>query len=181
MLIPLGFISVGYSVPMIRSKTKPIRLREIKGLKIIFVSLAWGIVTVVLPMLNYDADVFSVSSLLILTRRILFIFAITIPFDIRDSKRDLAEQLKTIPLLVGERKAKIIAITVFVGFFLLAFLQYNYLEKDSSKLVFAFFISALVAGILTIKASAQKSIFYFALLDGTMILQFFLLFFFDSV
>ena len=44
-----------------------------------------------------------------LISRFLFVFAITIPFDIRDLEYD-AGKLRTIPLFFGEKKSKFLAV-----------------------------------------------------------------------
>ena len=51
-----------------------------------------------------------------LLERFLFVFAITIPFDIRDMEIDIKEGLKTIPVIMGKKKAMMIANILLVLF-----------------------------------------------------------------
>ena len=88
IIVPLGLITIGYSIPLIKNKTKKIRLRELPGVKILFVALVWGFTTVLLPAIDADLKLFTPAILFMLSRRILFVYAITIPFDIRDKQHD---------------------------------------------------------------------------------------------
>ena len=173
IMIPLALVSLGYSI----------RLRGIPGLKIFLISMVWGIVTVFIPVLKNDGNFLDVNILLLLIRRMLFVFAITIPFDIRDRAEDAIDNLKTIPGLLGEKKSKAIALGALVLFIIALFMHYRYeiqewrigLQKDTLPLL----ISAIVAGYFILKSSVSKNNYYYlVILDGTMILQFLLVYFF---
>ena len=103
--------------------------------------------------------------------RICFVFAITIPFDIRDLKVDQFNKVKTIPSRYGVQKSKAIAIVVLamaLGFTGLNFLT---LGINAMQLV-AYSISILFAAILVWKSNTERhDYFYTGLLDGSMILQ----------
>ena len=54
---------------------------------------------------------FSISGMdtfLLISKRFLFIMAITLPFDIRDMYQDRKFHLKTIPVLMGEKRSLIL-------------------------------------------------------------------------
>ena len=59
--------------------------------------------------------------------RLCFVFAITIPFDIRDLKYD-SLQLKTIPTIFGEEKARYIAYATLGIYELLIIVQFIFGE-----------------------------------------------------
>lgn len=179
LLIPMGIVSFAYSFPLIRRKSGMLRLREIPGMKIFFVSLVWAMTTVLLPIINLKISLFNWQVLLVLCRRILFIFAITIPFDIRDRQADSLNKMKTIPILFGERKAKLLALLALSCFLILALFQYG--MKECYNFFFAFSISTLISAVLIWQSSASKKPYYYlVLLDGTMILQFLLVWLFNG-
>ena len=108
----LGIISVLY----------PFILREIPYCKIFIITLVWSVSTVLLLVTENNLELSSTVYNLSLGR-LLFILALTIPFDIRDLKYD-NKRLKTIPIIFGASKARLIAILSLVGFTIISLLQY---------------------------------------------------------
>lgn len=104
-LIILGFVSIVYGLPIFKNGTVWFRLRDVPGLKIFLIASIWALVSQGLP------DLISRQTLnyLALFERFLFIFAITIPFDIRDLRFDKFN-LATLPQYFGVRKARWIGI-----------------------------------------------------------------------
>src|SRR5205807_62994 len=118
--------SFAYTVPCIPSRKGSIRLRDVPGIKIAVISLVLGLTTVLLPVFVQD-DLSLIKKpevIMVFFRRILFIFAITIPFDIRDVKYDRENGTRTIPVVFGIHKAKIAALSALALFFVSAVLQY---------------------------------------------------------
>jgi 4-hydroxybenzoate polyprenyltransferase len=104
--------------------------------------------------------------------RFLFIVAITIPFDIRDLFQDKQNELKTIPVIIGEKKS-----LGLCQFFLAShlFLLYAFIGKLDANF-WALALSVFISGWLIFKSRWEKNeYYYFLLLDGTMILQLFML------
>ena len=85
----------------------PFGIRKIPFAKIFVISFVWTISTMLLLVLE-NKIVISQYVVWNIVSRFLFVFAITIPFDIRDIKHD-AGNLKTIPLFFGEKKSKWLA------------------------------------------------------------------------
>ena len=104
--------------------------------------------------------------------RACFIFAITIPFDIRDIAQDQKAAVSTLPGALGILRAKRIALFSLV--LMMIFVSGNYwLGQYSSGILFALLLSALSSAYFIWKASPDKHDYYFTgLLDGTMIIQF---------
>ncbi len=101
-IIPLGGLSFLYAVRLPGKNGR--RLREVPGFKIFMIALLWSLVTVTLPAI--EAGAFgSVEGALLTAERFLFIFAITLPFDIRDLPFD-GKELQTIPQRYGMNGAK---------------------------------------------------------------------------
>ena len=104
-IIGLGFFSVIYGLPIYKNGSHLFRLRDVPGLKIFLIAFVWAYVTEGLPALINGEPLYFLA----LFERFLFIFAITIPFDIRDVNYD-ASHLATIPQYFGINTAKWMAL-----------------------------------------------------------------------
>tara|TARA_B100001057_G_scaffold135902_1_gene135369 strand:+ start:539 stop:1396 length:858 start_codon:yes stop_codon:yes gene_type:complete len=100
-IVSLGFVSIIYGLPIYKNGSHLFRLRDLPGLKIFLIAFVWAYVTEGLPALINDEPLYYLA----LFERFLFIFAITIPFDIRDVNYD-ASHLATIPQYFGINIAK---------------------------------------------------------------------------
>lgn len=117
LLIGMAIISMAYGLPVYKKSTGWIRLRDVPGVKIFLISVTWAFVTEGLPVLVSGQKL----QFLPLLERCLFVFAITIPFDIRDLRFDDVH-LGTIPQYFGVRKARWIGIgALFLAEFILAY------------------------------------------------------------
>jgi 4-hydroxybenzoate polyprenyltransferase len=140
--------------------------------------LIWSIATTVLPVIEVYAQIEKSALLLMFTERIFFLFAIIIPFDIRDMLDDRKLGIKTIPLLVGDKPAMFLANFCLCIYAIFSFIFYN----ESGLL--AIFLANLVSFIITLLilnvGLTNKKMNYFNLmLDGMIFLQgFFVIVFF---
>jgi hypothetical protein len=109
VLFPFVLATLFYVFPF---KNKIAGLRNVPGLKLFLISITWAGLTLYLPLFSAE---FQNSEQLYtsMTQRFLFIFAITIPFDIRDAQFDLPG-LNTIPQVLGVNKSKMIAIAALL-------------------------------------------------------------------
>jgi 4-hydroxybenzoate polyprenyltransferase len=178
-LSPLGILAIAYTVPLIKKKSSRINLRSIPGLKILFIGLVWGLTTVVLPMVDDGISIFNPTAYYMIARRILFIIAITIPFDIRDTDFDIQQSLVTIPILLGVKKSKILAYVLLIIFSILIYTQYGSPFVDNeSKLNFSiplYFSALSTAFLISFSSKNNGKYFHYFWLDGTMIFQFLLI------
>jgi 4-hydroxybenzoate polyprenyltransferase len=169
-LAPIGALTLFYSLPVFKTKGALVRLREIPFLKIFLISFVWAATTILLPIIQTGIKYDLTETVLMLIERSLFVFAITIPFDIRDMASDQQSGLKTFPLLLGEKKAILsanIAIILFLGLCIC-----HYTTQSSRFLLPAFIISALSTFIFINNKKVQKLYYYhYGVLDGTMMLQ----------
>ncbi len=178
-LIPIIIVSLAYTLPLIPSKTKFISIRDIPGIKIFLISLVLSITTVLLPAELYKGygSVNHFALLFVFIRRMLFIFAITIPFDIRDVELDKAKGTLTIPVMLGEKKAKAIALLALFVFMTLSIFDYQVMRFNNLYLLVAFIISAFISAVLLVLSNARKSDFFYALfLEGLMFVQYLLVY-----
>lgn len=172
MVVAPALLSLLYVVPVFRGGR---RLRDFHYLKIFLIAVVWTWVTVLLPA----AEQHLLGQLAVLPlagERMLFIFAITIPFDIRDLHIDQHTQVQTLPSHLGIRRALGIALGLLAAATLFSWFLYR-LDVYSNAMWTAWLLSATVAGGLIAGTTAQRSDYYFTgWLDGTMILQFALLY-----
>lgn len=178
-LIPVGIISFGYSIPFIRTSKGLIRLRDVPGLKIFLISFVLSCVTVLLPVTCYNGNVKLMDPALgfIFVRRMLFVFAITIPFDIRDMEYDGENNAKTIPLIFGIEKSKKIALAALMVFILLALAQYLSIKNTNAFYIFALIVSSILTSVIILQTNRdRKEYFYSFLVEGTMLMQCLLVF-----
>lgn len=95
--VAAGILSIAYIFPIGPGR----RIRDIPGLKIFLISLVWTLTTAWLPLAHYQLDTALPILLGHLLSRGLFIFAITLPFDLRDEDADQVQQTLTLPLWLG--------------------------------------------------------------------------------
>lgn len=173
-LLPVVLISFGYTIPFIPYRRKYIRLRDVPGIKIFLITLVLGVTTVLLPVLAYsDPGALTRSDVVfIFIRRMLFIFAITIPFDIRDMEYDELKGTRTIPVIYGIRTAKTIALSALALFVALGMIQHFFFSPISFYYKAALGSSLVPAVIGIIRCTKTSSeYFYSVFLEGTMLLQ----------
>lgn len=173
LLAPIG-LAGGYTLPIL---PKGKRLRDLPFLKNILIAGVWTWVTAVVPIREKEMWQ-GLSPMLLSVGRFCFIFALSLPFDIRDMTMDRQAKVRTIPATMGIGATKILAIA----------LNGITLACASRNFQFGFYtfgdwlgisISVLGSSILITYARPENKDWYYAgLLDSMMILQFFLVWMF---
>ena len=165
LLLPGGAIAFAYVLPFMAEGK---RLRDIGWVKILLIGWSWGWLTAFIPA-YYFAGIPLPLSILIGIERVLFIIAITIPFEIRDISIDRSVGLVTMPARFGMKDTFRIG-NILCAFIILiaAFLAYYFHDP-------AYFIAMFAIVVLTLwlirKSSVIKNDYFFSgLTDGTMIL-----------
>ena len=148
----------------------PFGLREVPRLKIYIISLIWSISTVILLAVENQV-LFNWNLLAIFFGRFCFVFAITIPFDVRDVDRDNKELL-TIPQLIGIKKSKLLSVLILMFFELIVIWQYLNEYIFLYQLLSVIF-SCFVATFFIAKTTLDKSRFYYSFwIEGLSFLLF---------
>ncbi|MFK8104281.1 MAG: UbiA family prenyltransferase [Saprospiraceae bacterium] len=175
LIIP-GIISLAYVLPFLKGKK---RLRDFNDIKIFLIAIVWSWITVILVSMDYAA--YEDQRIWILAlEKAFFIFAITLPFDIRDLQVDAHSQVKTIPARLGIAKTNTLMLTLLAIVSLLVLLNYS-LGLYSVGATVAMQISTLLTYFLCRKSDQIKNDYFFTgLVDGTMILQSLLVIFFQG-
>jgi hypothetical protein len=108
-----------YAIPLLKNKN----LRNFTGIKITIVAFVWAGVTVLIPIIN-EGILLDVSIYLTFFQRFLFVFVLTLPFEIRDLQYDELT-LETLPQRVGVKKTKITGVVMLVLVLLLELFKYS--------------------------------------------------------
>ena len=167
-LIVPGILAIGYVVPLLGRANK--RLRDLNFIKIFLVAIVWAWTTVTLPQVYYEVA-WDTSAVLMVTERAFFIFAITLPFDIRDIRVDRESDVKTIPAVLGTVKSQHLGFACLLMMMGLVFTNYH-LGFYSFQTSLALGISALTTLPLIYLTTSQSHDYLISgIIDGTMILQ----------
>lgn len=169
ILIPFAIVTILYSLPVIKKSNHLFRLREIPFIKIFLISMVWSAVTILLPVIH-SGNFFTRTVFLMMLERIIFVVAITIPFDIRDMDSDREDGLKTIPLYLGAKRSLDLAtqlLLIFMGICIL-----HYFNTRDYMMILAFIISG-ISSLYFIRSKKLQEYYYYhyVILDGTLLIQ----------
>jgi len=89
------------------------RLKDIPGSKTLFVALAWGIVTSLLPSFAVRGHILTGTIVAFLFSTIL-VFVRSTLYDFKDIQGDLMVGKETIPIVLGRRKAEILVVWLLI-------------------------------------------------------------------
>jgi 4-hydroxybenzoate polyprenyltransferase len=182
LLLFLGAIAISYNLPLFSVDDQKFGLRNVPGLKLFLIALIWSLSCVLLPIAELgNKQGFMVptgETIILIAKRFLFIAAITVPFDIRDLFQDRTYNLKTIPVVLGEKKSYLFCQLLLVLYITLLVL----FTEQLSASFFALALTIALTGWLIFKSEREKDeYYYFLFLDGTMILQFLTLYLAQNV
>lgn len=166
-LSPLLLLSIVYFIPFVKLRKHPL-------LKLFTLALVWTMVTATTPLLLANESIIA-SNLLHIAERFLFMVAICIPFDIRDLQIDKKENVQTLPHIIGEIKAKNMALICILFSGILLGLEYMS-GVIPTKTLTALLLSTIISALLIVTTHSKRSeYFYVAGIDGTMLIQGFLI------
>lgn len=153
-----------------------IQLRQIGLLKTAFVALVWSVTTVMIPLMTLEASTTDAAFLLL--RRFLFVWALTIPFEIKDMQQDKEAGIRTLPMMLGIAATKYFAQFVLLLLFLINILQY--FAYGFPECYAAAFGASLLVAVPVIQRCNENSspLWYYLGLDGMLPFQFLLVYFF---
>lgn len=183
LLLFMGVLCAGYSIPLFTIGDHKFGLRHVPGLKPFLITLVWTLSCVLLPVLEAkDLHLTTVSmrdTTILIAKRFLFIGALTVPFDIRDLFHDKKTGLKTIPVAFGEKNAYLFCQALLAGYVVLLFIfRNNGFSVDFWALTSTMFLT----GWLIFRSKWEKNeYYYFLYLDGVLILQYVILVAFNLI
>lgn len=174
-IIGLGFVSIIYGLPINKNRFHLFRLRDVPGLKIFLIAFVWSYVTEGLPALINGEPLYYLA----LFERFLFIFAITIPFDIRDVNYD-SSYLTTIPQYFGVNTAKLMALFAILSSELILFYRFFFNDDFNLIGVIVLYITYEFSSILIYKCHVDSNDRYFTFGVESMSILMGVLFFFSQ-
>ena len=165
-VIACSVLSAAYVLPILKGK----RLRDVPYFKIFLISIGWAYVCVVLPVATVGRG-WGLPETLMFIEKAAFIFALTIPFDIRDKVWDAQTGVKTIPLSIGTEKAKRWASYALIASFSIVFIL-SFFSVYNLKQYAALSISIVVSEYCVHQTKEDSSnLYFYGLIDGAMLLQ----------
>ncbi|MDO9254372.1 MAG: UbiA family prenyltransferase [Bacteroidales bacterium] len=168
LLLPLALLSFLYSYP--GKQKHRFRLLRITGMKTILIALVWSSATVLIPIFSEKQSFDFTQIVLLFAECFTFIFAIAIPFDIRDVETDRISSLKTIPIHFGEINA--LKISNIVLLLSLSFAAFHYLNSNLAFILPGYLLSIIITFIFINNKSLKNTTFYHhGILDGCILLH----------
>lgn len=162
-LIFSGIISLGYILPLVFRK----RLRDIGMAKIFLISTVWA----VLPILSSITSQSLIVNVYFFAEHYFFIFALTIPFDIRDRALDERAQVSNMANKIGSVNIRKLHDSALILSVLIACLLFNigaYQVKHLIAMMAFYIILFLVTKDLY---KPRKEWYYLVFLDGFIFLK----------
>lgn len=170
-LVPAA-LSFAYAFRVVPTKKGWIRLREIPGVKIFVIAITWGISCALLPAAAAHVQGHPWFTLPILLWSVvcgLLIFALTVPFDVRDFDYDVS-RLKALPAILGIRgsiNVAIGALFVSAGITWLILL----LHEGTIAEALAYTLWCVITSFFIYKSTPQRHEYYFSFtIDGLILL-----------
>ena len=172
-LLPLIAVALCYSIPIIKSKNARISLRQVPSVKTPVIALVWGLSTTLIPLAEQNTDLLNSFVFLQVISRSLFIFALCIPFEIRDIEIDKINNVRTLPVIYGIKSSKKLgAMIVITEIFI-----HHLMPVISTLSVLSLDLSSLIALLWIFNKNKKTGIYYYkVLVDGTMMIRFLLFF-----
>lgn len=161
LLVPAALVALFYVLPLSGGK----RLREVGLWKIFLIGGVWGMVTVGLPAMQLKVVPSMAELLLLLSERALFVIAITIPFDVRDLSTDAHKGVRTLPSVLGWKRALVLAIA------LLAVSTWLAAGRLGMEGLIGYLPGTMLAlGLIIGTRPSRPDMYYSFWLDGTLVL-----------
>ncbi|PCI97101.1 MAG: hypothetical protein COB15_08425 [Flavobacteriales bacterium] len=166
VLIPMGVLSFFYVVPILPFYKKSLTLREIPYFKIFIIGFVWSLIIIGLPTLNTSHfPYFNIDYPIALLQVFLFTIAITLPFDIRDIEYDKANNLKTIPQLLGVKNTIILS-----EFLLISSIILLYISDIKNHHFYGLLTGHIIAMIvISFTKKEREELFFAAIIEGLII------------
>lgn len=175
-LLPGGAIAFAYVLPFL---SKGRRLRDLGWMKIIMIGWSWGWLTAFIPA-YYFGEASLQMGIIIGLERMLWIIAITIPFEIRDIAVDRSVGLTTLPAQFGTKRTMRTGFVLCIMIILLAMISgFHYFNPTY---VYTMIITCILTyWVLKKSLKVHDDYFFSGVIDGLMILAVFIYWTLDKI
>lgn len=137
-------------------------LRDVPFIKIYLIVIVWSLVSVLWPA--YRENILTVGVIWLLLVVASYIFAATIPFDVRDLSYD-SKMHKTIPQIVGTRNSKVLSVVLLlVSAGIICSLDSSFLSNPFFYIAYA---GMIILSLFT--HPKRQEMFFSGLIDGWII------------
>lgn len=155
------FIAIGYVLPIFGW-----RLRDWLSLKIIWVAGVWAWLSL---LLSVDDGAFLYGSLVwrMFLEQFCWLVALTLGFDLRDRATDKADNVRTIPVLIGEKYTIVLANILLLGAIVLSFYRFSVLNPFFFANMLTYLCSAWA---IWCSQKRTNDLYFYGLLDGMICL-----------
>ena len=147
----MGLLTLLYVLPFFGGGRN---LRGLTGVKIYVIAFVWAGVTVLLPLIN-NMELLQWDIAITLLQRFMFVIALTLPFEIRDLKFDMAK-LNTVPQIFGVGKTKLLGVLILCLVLLMEFLK---AQPNVYRVVSLIIITGLLSSLI-IRARIRQPKYY---------------------
>ena len=171
VLILTGALAALFTYSYVFNRKLAEQIRQNFILKNSLLMLTYSIATVTVPLIYAGQNVFDAGNIYIFLRRMIFIGALVIPFEIRDMQKDAGHRHSNIANEFGIGFSKITAIFLLVLFSVLTLLQFGS-KAFSGVLLLSAALSALL--ILLYQNRHRTGSVILLLTDTMMLMQAFL-------
>lgn len=149
----------------------PIQLKKYGMFKPFIISAIFVVIAILIPLnfkMTQQVVFYSFAQL-------FFIAALCVLFDIRDLEADKEKNIHTLPVLLGIKKTKVIAVTLLCFYLVFSILLHN--KEFALASLFIFFISVAIALFTNY---TRHNFFYLLIVDGLIVVQFFISVYFEN-
>jgi 4-hydroxybenzoate polyprenyltransferase len=181
IILIAGIFTIAYEMPFTKNNRRLKGFRNVPVLKNIILAAVWAAATAWLPLTG-KTELHSLDLIFICLKRFFFVLPLAMVFDVRDQYNDLKSNVKTIPNQLGINATKNFALLSMVFFIIVVFLHKKSMEAIGSRLLdfsVPLYISAFIASVFIFMINeSKKNLYYILIIDGSMILQFILVYVF---
>lgn len=164
----LAITCFAYHVPLAPFLQK--KLRNINGLKLSVIALVWTLSVVLLPAIEARVYFFTRQIIVLLAQQFVFFTLISTLFDIKDLNYDKALNLKTIPVVFGEKTAYLFCKLLLFFYLLLLFM---FSKGNFNNSFFAGSLTAILIYVLILNPKWRNNTYYYCFfLDGVLLAQY---------
>ena len=161
--IPCALVSVAYSFH-IKIGERSWGLRELPFLKVLIVSVVWGLASVLLPLFQSNESMSVYRVVVLISIRFLLLLVLCLLFDIRDMTEDSNKGIRTFSSIAGIHGVKILSFILLLTLSLLA------VSISETTLFYQLIVGAAIFVFIIYANDNQNDYFYSFTGDGLIIL-----------
>ncbi len=171
-LIPAGLISVGYTIPIVPTETGWRRLRDIPFTKPLIISMVVSYLTLAFPVFEQwgFSELKHPVFVKLFAERMLFLLAVTIPFDMRDLLSDKASGLETLATEFGFVQTRNVGLFALLAWLLMLVWRLIALGFSWPQMIFGFVMFGYVFVCYLLTTPKKQDLFYILAFEGSIIL-----------